>query len=176
MRASSHCSTSASPLRLSIPLNSKYFCEIYSILYWKPGFRIRDILIRIGILLLLFTSVTFKTLKKILVFIAYYFLRVVIFTLFFKDEKVLKKSQNSKNKTYSYYFCLMMDGSGSWSVTLTNGSGRPKNWTLPENISIRSRVGTREYWMRLLNGGPGFLAVFWFGTSPARLHPLPSRP
>jgi hypothetical protein len=30
------------------------------------------------------------------------------------------KSQNSKNQGFSYYFCLMMKGSGSGSVLVTN--------------------------------------------------------
>ncbi len=41
----------------------------------------------------------------------------------------IKKSQNSRNQGFSYYFCLMIEGSGF--VPLTNGSGyrsgRPKN-------------------------------------------------
>ncbi len=40
-------------------------------------------------------------------------------------KKVITKLQNSRNQDFSYYFCLMIEGSGS----LTNGSGsrRPKN-------------------------------------------------
>jgi len=38
----------------------------------------------------------------------------------------MKKSQNSRNQSFSYYFCLMIEGSGSGSVSgsvyLTNGS------------------------------------------------------
>ncbi len=41
----------------------------------------------------------------------------------------MKKSQNSRNQCFSYYFCLLIEGYGS--VSLTNesafGSGRPKN-------------------------------------------------
>ncbi len=50
-----------------------------------------------------------------------------------KIQKVTRKSQNGRNQGFSYYFCLMMDGSGtgSGSVLVTNGSrcgsGRPKN-------------------------------------------------
>jgi len=36
---------------------------------------------------------------------------------------------------FSYYFCLMIEGSGAWSVLVTNGSGRPEN--------IRIRIGMR---------------------------------
>ncbi len=51
------------------------------------------------------------------------------FTSFFK-EKVIKKLHYSRNQGFSYYFCLMMEGSGAWSILVTNGSGcgsgRPK--------------------------------------------------
>jgi hypothetical protein len=42
---------------------------------------------------------------------------------------VIKKSQKCRNQGFSYYFCLMIDGSGSGHIPLTNGSGsrRPKN-------------------------------------------------
>ncbi len=33
------------------------------------------------------------------------------------------KSQNSRNQGLSYYFCLMIEGSGTGSVLLTNRSG-----------------------------------------------------
>jgi hypothetical protein len=36
--------------------------------------------------------------------------------------KKIKKSQNSRNQGFSYYFCLMIEGSGFGSVPLTNGS------------------------------------------------------
>jgi hypothetical protein len=36
------------------------------------------------------------------------------------QTKVKKKSQNSGNQGFSYYFCFMMEGSGS--VFVTNGS------------------------------------------------------
>ncbi len=44
-------------------------------------------------------------------------------------EKCHKESQNSRNQGFSYYFCLMIEGSGSGSVYRTNRSGseRPKN-------------------------------------------------
>ncbi len=60
------------------------------------------------------------------------------FTLFFKDKKS-KKSQNSRNQGFSYYFCMMIEGSGS--ITLTNGYGsrRPKNmWIRWIQIRIRN--------------------------------------
>jgi hypothetical protein len=50
------------------------------------------------------------------------------FPSFFKD-KVKKKSQNCRNQGFSYYFCLLIEGSGSGSIPLTSGSGSlwPKN-------------------------------------------------
>jgi hypothetical protein len=52
------------------------------------------------------------------------------FTSFFKDKKS-KRSQNSRNQSFSYYFGLLIEGSGSGSgfIPLTKGfgSGWPKN-------------------------------------------------
>ncbi len=46
--------------------------------------------------------------------------------------KVIKKSQNRRNEGFSYYVCLMMEGSVAGSVHVTNGSGcrsgRPKTF------------------------------------------------
>ncbi len=43
------------------------------------------------------------------------------FTSFLKiKKKVIQKSQKSRNQSFSYYFCLLTEGSGS-------GSRRPKN-------------------------------------------------
>ncbi len=51
---------------------------------------------------------------------------------------VMKKSQNNRNKGFSHYFCLIMEVSGS--VTLTNGSrsGRSKNVPVPLWVRIRN--------------------------------------
>ncbi len=70
----------------------------------------------------------------------YYFLKVHLHH--FLKIKV-KKSHNSRNQSFSYYFCMMIEGSGagsesgSGSIPLTNrsGSGRPKNmWIRIRNI------------------------------------------
>ncbi len=54
-------------------------------------------------------------------------------------------SQNSRNQGFSYYICLMIEGSrsragsGSGSIPLTNGSGWPKNtWIRWIRIRIRN--------------------------------------
>jgi hypothetical protein len=63
------------------------------------------------------------------IFSAYYFLKVNLHH--FSKIKSQKESQNSRNQGYSYYFCMMIEGSGS-------GSGRPKNmwirWIRIHNI------------------------------------------
>jgi hypothetical protein len=58
--------------------------------------------------ILLFSPVTFKTPTKN--YSAYYFLKVNLHR--FSRLKVIKKSQNSRNQCLSYYFCLMIEGSG----------------------------------------------------------------
>ncbi len=56
-------------------------------------------------------------------FPAYYYLKVHLHN--FLKVKSQKKSQNSINQGFSYYFCLIIEGSGS--IPLTNRSGWPKN-------------------------------------------------
>ncbi len=46
--------------------------------------------------------------------------------IIFQRQKVIKKSQNSRNQGFSYYFCLMIEGSGS---------GAESRW--PKNIRFR---------------------------------------
>ncbi len=69
--------------------------------------------------ILLFSSVIFK-------FFAYYFLKVHLHDLT-NIIKVIKKLQNSRDQCISYYFCLMLEGSGPRAeygpISLTNGSG-----------------------------------------------------
>jgi hypothetical protein len=46
------------------------------------------------------------------------------FTVYhFSKKKSPKMQQNSRNQGFSYYFCLMTEGSGSGSIPLTSGSG-----------------------------------------------------
>jgi hypothetical protein len=94
------------------------------------------------------------------------------FTLFFKD----KKSQNSTGRIqgFSYYFCMMIEGSGSGSIPLTSGSGsgRPKNtWIRIRRSALRyktvSAFRIRIETMRIHNTGIEIRqAVVWFGSSP----------
>jgi hypothetical protein len=66
--------------------------------------------------------VTFKIAVKNNFFPKFFFVAYfeATFTSFFKDKKSLKKSQNSRNVGFSYFFCLMIEESGS--VPRTNGS------------------------------------------------------
>jgi hypothetical protein len=61
----------------------------------------------------------------------------------FLKIKSQKESQNSRNQGFSYYFCMMIEGSGSGFIPLTSGSGsgsgRPKNmWIRWIRIRIRN--------------------------------------
>jgi hypothetical protein len=69
----------------------------------------------------------------------------------FVIDQVQKKSQNSRNQGFSYYFCLMIEGSGAGSgssIPLTNGSvsGRPKKMWIP--------------WIRIRNRNTGLVQCF----------------
>jgi hypothetical protein len=50
------------------------------------------------------------------IFSAYYFLKAHLHH--FSKIKSQKESQNSRNQGFSYYFCIMIEGSGSGSVPL----------------------------------------------------------
>jgi hypothetical protein len=68
------------------------------------------------------------------IFSAYYFLKVHLHH--FSEIKSQKESQNGRNQGFSYYFCMMIEGSGSRA-----GSGRPKNmWIQWTRIRIRIRI------------------------------------
>ncbi len=72
------------------------------------------------------------------IFSAYDFLKLHLHH--FSKIKIQKESQNSRNQGFSYYFCVMIEGSRSGSragsesgsIPLTNGSGsgswRPNMW------------------------------------------------
>ncbi len=66
------------------------------------------------------------------IFSAYYFLKLHLHH--FSKIKSQKESLNSRNQSFSYYFCMMIEGSGS-------GSGRPQNtWIRWIRIRIRIRI------------------------------------
>ncbi len=60
-------------------------------------------------------------------FSAYDFLKLHIHH--FSKIKIQKESQNRRKQGFSYYFCMMIEGSGSIPLTSGSGSGswRPKN-------------------------------------------------
>jgi hypothetical protein len=82
-------------------------------------------------------NLIFKT-----IFSTCYFLKVHLH--YFSKIKSQKESQNSRNQVFSYYFCMMIEWSGSragsrnGSIPLTSGSGsgRPKNMWI-RRIRIR---------------------------------------
>jgi len=75
-----------------------------------------------------------------------YFCHLKVDLQHFSKIKSQKDSQNNGNQSFSYYFCMMIEGSGSGSragsIPLTSGSGsgsgRPKNmWIRWIRIRIR---------------------------------------
>ncbi len=103
--------------------------------------RIHDILVWIRILL--FSSLTFKRPTKKLIlkksFSAEYFLTVHLHH--FSKIKSQKVVTHSRNQGFSYFFCLIIEGSRSGSMPLTTGSGsrRSKNIRI-RRIRIRIRI------------------------------------
>ena len=99
--------------------------------------------------ILLFLSLTFKMPAKnyffYTIFSAYDFLKLHLHH--FSKTKIQKESHNRRNQGFSYYFCMMIEGSGSiagsgsGSIPLTSGSGswRPKN-TWIRWIRIRNTI------------------------------------
>jgi hypothetical protein len=110
--------------------------------------------------ILLFMSLTFKMPAKNkfnTIFSAYYFLKVHLHHF----SKIIsqKESQNRRNQGFSYYFCMMKEGSGSGarvgSIPLTSGSGRPKNMWI-RNTAIqpffREKMHLKEWrWVKTKN-------------------------
>jgi hypothetical protein len=94
---------------------------------------------------------TSKELIFNIIFSAYYFLKVHLHH--FSKIKSQKEPQNSKNQGFSYFFCMMIEGSGSGfragsgSIHLTSGSGsgRPKNMCIRIRIRIRDIAQKREF-------------------------------
>ncbi len=87
--------------------------------------------------ILQFSSLIFKMTAKNkffnTIFSAYDFLKLDLHH--FSKIKIQKDSQNSRNQGFSYYFCMMIEGSGS-------GSWRPKNtWIRWIRIRIRNTAG-----------------------------------
>jgi hypothetical protein len=119
--------------------------------------------------ILLFSSLTFKMPAKNKFFhtilSACYFLKVNFY--YFSKIKSQKESQNSRIQGFSYYFCMMIEGSGSESragsgsipLTSGSGSGRPKNmWIRWIRIRIHpdsdpdsdpSGFGSIRIWIRI---------------------------
>ncbi len=106
---------------------------------------------------------TFKMPTKKLIFnkkfSAYYFLKVYLHH--FSKIKSQKESQNKRYQGFSYYFCMMIEGSGSIPLTSGSGSGfrRPKNmWILW--IRIRN-TGLQQYQQPKTEGFVPFQTDFY---------------
>jgi hypothetical protein len=50
------------------------------------------------------------------------------FTSFFKDKKSHKTLKNSTNQGFSYFLCLIMEGSGSVQIMMDLDPGGQKNY------------------------------------------------
>ncbi len=108
-----------------------------------PRIHASDLWIRI----LLFSSLTFKMPTKTIFVKTFSCLLLFEGTFLhsFPKIKSQKESQNSRNQGFSYYFCMMTEGSGSIPLTAGSGSGsrRPKNmwirWIRMLGIRIQSR-------------------------------------
>ncbi len=85
------------------------------------------ILVRIRIRILLFSSVTFKTLTKNFVSLTFLFVGLLYILKVNLHHFSKIKSHNivtkERNRWFSFYFCLIKEGAGSGSVSLNNGSG-----------------------------------------------------
>jgi len=71
--------------------------------------------------------------QKKLIFFKKFFLLITFWRyiyIIFQRSKVQKKSPNSRNQYFSYYFCLMTEGSGSLPLSSGSGSGRLNNMWL----------------------------------------------
>ncbi len=63
-------------------------------------------------------------------FFAYYFLKVHLHH--FSKIKSPKEVTNSRNQGFTYYFCLLIEESGSIPLTNGSGSGKPKKHVDPD--------------------------------------------
>ncbi len=75
------------------------------------------------------------------IFSAYYFLRVPVHLHNFSKIKSQKESQNSRNQGFSYYLCMMIEGSGSGSIHLTIGS---RSGSITSYLWIRIREAQKH--------------------------------
>ncbi len=104
--------------------------------------------------ILLFSSLTFNMPTKNNLKTKFFWLLLFEGTLTsFSNLKSHKKSQRSRSQGFSYYFCLVIEGSGSIPMTIGSGSGsnRPKNiriWRIRIRIRIRN-TGLQVYTLLL---------------------------
>ena len=96
------------------------------------------------------------------IFSAYYFMKVHLHH--FSKIKSQKESQNRKNQGFSYYFCMMMEGSGSGSIPLTGGSdpGDPKTCGSGSGTLGQTLYSTRQE--------PSYNCVFQYRQARASMY------
>jgi hypothetical protein len=131
------------------------FCTVLWIrdILIRSWIRASDQWIRIRHQVLLFSSLTARTATKnyepifFQNFSAYYFLKIN-FLHHFLRKKGIRESQNISNQSFSYYFCLMKEGSGSRPLTNESGSGSRRH----KNIRI--------LWIRIKIHNTGFCDFF----------------
>ncbi len=84
------------------------------------------------------------------IFVQTFFLLITVrryIYIIFQIWKSQKESQNSRNQGFSYYFCMMTEGSGSIPKTNGSGSGRPKDPVDPDPEHCRYvKICTRHTW------------------------------
>jgi hypothetical protein len=92
-------------------------------------------------------------------FLAYFFFWRYIIS-FFQDKKSYRP-QNSTKKVF-LFFCLLMEGSGSESVTLTNGSGSGRSTKLTDPADPEHCLLVRLYCIFSFRRGTRIWIRIWF--------------
>jgi hypothetical protein len=99
----------------------------------------------------------------------------------FSKIKIQKESQNNRNQGFSYYFCMMIEGSGSIPLTSGSGSWRLKNtwirWIRIRNTGKLENITSRKRAICHVikeNKTKNYFLVF--GGKPARGQPKPPPP
>jgi hypothetical protein len=87
-----------------------------------------------------------------------YFLKVHLHHTSFQRYKKSKESQNRRNQGFSYYFCMMIEGSGSIPLTSGSGSGRP------ENMWIQIRIRNTNFCQYLTIVKSGAYDLVWLNV------------
>ncbi len=105
-------------------------------------------------------------------FFTYYFLKVHVHHV--SNIKVIKKSQNSRNQCFSYYFCLMIEGSGFGSISLNISEAHKHMDPMDPDLQhwLTGKLGKGMGLLEKWNSLPGVISVktvglYTFGNVPA---------